>query len=98
MAKPRFIAGGHKVQPSERPHTLFVYWVTGRGQFPYDMLRHDACWPAKSNDADKLDWHGMADYNAQRSICMYSWRAPTVDRWSSFLWSVGTEELKHGQD
>jgi len=74
---------------------MYEYYVTGRGQFPYDMLRYDACWPVTSADAVKLDTGPSSGYGfTLRSILMHSYRAPTVDRWTSFLWSVGLENME----
>ena len=30
------------------------YTVTGRGHFPFDMLRYDQAWPSTSDEAAKL--------------------------------------------
>lgn len=70
----------------------FEYYVTGRGRFPFDMLRLDQCWPVDGFDAEKLinDGFNAPDF---RSILLRSYRQPTVDRWSSFLWSCGVEKL-----
>jgi hypothetical protein len=76
----------------ERPDIVYEYWVSGRGVFPFDMLRYDSCWPSSAEDAVKLDWGNMGGHS-QRSVKMRSYQEPTVDRWSSFLWTVGTEKL-----
>lgn len=89
----------YSVEPlevSERPRRLYSYFVTGRGIFPFDMMRYDRCWPATGEDAAKLEWEHI---NAERgrslrSIRILSYKEPTVDRWSSFTWSVGTEKLE----
>jgi hypothetical protein len=62
------------------------------------MLRYDHAWPAGPDDARKLGW-SYADPNApreehRRSIMLRSFNEPTIDRWSSFGWSVGTEKLQ----
>lgn len=74
----------------ERPRVLYEYYVTGGGQFPLDMLRYDRCWPAGGEDAAKLDWTGQPGF---RSVKMQSHREPTIDRWSSFQWSVGEKAV-----
>lgn len=90
MIKDRWVE--HRLEIMERPKVLYEYYVTGGGQFPYDMLRFDHCWPASGADADKLfNWDSI---RYQRSIMMRSYRPPTVDRWSSFIWSVGTKRLE----
>jgi len=80
---------------TERPRRQHVYYVTGTGTFPYDMLRYDSCWPMTGVDAAKIDWYeNNARGRENRSIRMLSFREPTIDRWSSFGWLVGTENLE----
>ncbi len=77
---------------SERPKKLYEYWVTGiRGNFPTDMLRYDSCWPADPVSAELVAIERTD--NNQVSIRMRSYEVPTIERWSSFQWSVGTEKL-----
>jgi hypothetical protein len=76
---------------SERPKTRYAYFVSGRGDFPFDMLRHDSCWPATGVDAARLFY--LDDRRDVRSVRMLSYSKPTIDRWSSFGWSVGTQDL-----
>ena len=45
----------HHLKADERPRTRYEYIVTGRGEFPWDMLRYDRCWPMSSSDVAKLD-------------------------------------------
>jgi len=75
----------------EQPKCLFEYWVTGSGQFPFDMLRYDAAWPVSSDDAVKLDRGAFVGDRTRslRSVKLHSYSRPEVDRWSSFGWSVG---------
>lgn len=80
----------HSIGASERPRVMYTYYATGRGRFPFDMLRYDACWPADSEGAHAM--HGEYDAS-QRSIKMHSYRIPTIERWNSFVWSVGLEKL-----
>lgn len=93
IMKARFIE--HKLESThERPRRMYEYFVTGHGIFPFDMMRYDACWPARGEDAARLEWERMGERGRKlRSIKMYSYKEPTIDRWSSFLWSVGTEDL-----
>jgi hypothetical protein len=74
-----------KLIGDDRPRIRYEYWVTGKGYFPLDMIRHDAAWPAASEDAAKLDSH----WPENRAIRLFSYRKPTVDRWASFGWTVG---------
>ncbi len=77
----------HPLGEASRPHDMFEYYVSGRGQFPFDMLRYDNAWPATAEDADRLERVEL------RSIKLYSYQKPTLERWASFLWSVGKENL-----
>jgi hypothetical protein len=66
------------------PH---FFTVEGAGEFPFDMLRYDACWPRDEGlDSYKLSGfeHGL------RRIVLVTHReiAPTVGRWESFGWRV----------
>jgi len=78
------------LQRDERPQSTYDYYVSGRGPFPYDMLRHDRCWPCSSTDAVEMARNGR---DAHRSIHVRSYQQPTEGRWSSFLWSVGKDTV-----
>jgi hypothetical protein len=56
--------------------------VSGRGPFPFDMLRYDEAWPVETMDALKL-----AAFD-RREITLLANREPTVARWESFGWLV----------
>jgi hypothetical protein len=90
--KPRFKST--RLATGDKPKTLYEYWVSGHGYFPLDMLRYDAAWPADSEAAVKMD-PGFRDFagKSRRSVRLLSYKEPTVARWASFLWSVGTESL-----
>jgi hypothetical protein len=77
---------------SERPTKMYEYYVSGRGDFPFDMLRYDAAWPASGEDAAKLERDGELRSKV-RSVRLRSYREPTIDRWLSFLWSVGRRNI-----
>jgi len=84
----------YKLHADERPKMRYEYFVSGTGEFPFDMLRYDSCWPATGEDAAKIALpFGDANRRKVRSIRLRSYRPPTVARWSSFTWSVGTENL-----
>jgi hypothetical protein len=86
----------YKLDAHERPKTVYEYFVTGKGEFPWDMLRYDSAWPATGADAAKmaLGFHNPSEaYKGMRSTRLRSYRPPTIDRWSSFGWSVGTNDL-----
>lgn len=92
MIKERWVE--HKLV--DRPKVLYEYYVTGDGQFPFDMLRYDSAWPADSESAYKTGLSFHEAYAGRRSIKLRSYRHPTVARWSSFSWSVGVENLESG--
>ncbi len=75
----------HHLLASERPRTLYTYAVSGAGQFPYDMLRYDECWPVNDQGSAgmNVDWAG-----GKRDILMRSYKEPTMARWNSFNWRV----------
>ena len=81
-----------RLDTSERPKTLYEYYVTGRGDFPLDMLRYDGAWPASGEDAARLVL--LDDRRSNRSVKLRSYNAPTLARWMSFGWSVGTQNLQ----
>jgi hypothetical protein len=62
--------------------------VTGRTSFPLDMLRHDCCWPTRSDDvlaiAESVQKYGGSDQRVE----LTSIQPPTDGRWSSFGWRV----------
>lgn len=64
-----------------------TFTVTGRGDFPFDMLRHDRCYPATGEDAAKLE---RPDSPTQRAIRLVACTVAeiTPDRWASFGWRV----------
>lgn len=72
-----------------RPKHQYDFYVTGNGHFPVDMLRYDQCWPVEGDERMFQDAYG----GPNRSIKMRSHKEPTIERWSSFGWSVGTEKL-----
>jgi hypothetical protein len=84
----------YKLTADERPKRIYEYFVSGTGQFPFDMLRYDAAWPIDNTDAFKIgiDYPQEAAFKI-RSIRLRSYKPPTIARWSSFTWSVGTEDL-----
>lgn len=60
------------------------FTVEGSGQFPFDMLRYDQCWPVGLCDAAQMK------ENNYRRIVLETHRksAPTDGRWESFCWRV----------
>lgn len=79
------------------------FTVVGKGSIPADMLRYDACFPASSEDAAKIDAAGSPYTNKDRSIsrwitlvhrCERKGWEPTAGRWESFLWGVVPESVR----
>ena len=88
--KPRF----KSISLAHKRAYLYEYYVTGRGIFPFDMLRYDQAWPATSSDAVKLQ--GFSE-SGMRSVKLHSYKAPTIERWLSFAWSVGLENINSSE-
>lgn len=72
--------------------SLFEFTVEGKGEFPFDMLRYDQCWPADSESAGAIATpETLETYRAKRRVrlnVVKPSRAPTVDRWASFMWKL----------
>jgi hypothetical protein len=72
-----------------------VITVNGRGSFPLDMLRYDRCVPLESIDCERID---DVEYTERRTVRLvrYSEQGSkaTAARWSSFGWTILTDEGK----
>lgn len=75
------------------------FTVEGAGDFPFDMLRFDECWPASGEDTGKMAagrWSDAPELMRRRQVRMGAARkgapAPTVKRWESFGWRVVEED------
>lgn len=63
--------------------------ISGRGPFPFDMLRYDACWPATSGDAQIM---GNIPDNHHFTATIETWTFQVrtnksrfeAERWASF--------------
>lgn len=73
----------------------FTFTVEGAGEFPFDMLRYDSCWPKRgSHDSGKLSQH-YSDERRRVVLVTCDGAAPTPARWESFGWRyVGDGELR----
>lgn len=77
-----------------------TFRVSGKRQFPVDMLRRDACYPRNTESAVEMYRdHRDEDYNEARTIEMASdqerrWN-PTIGRWLSFGWDVRDHDRGH---
>lgn len=67
----------------------FTFTVSGSGPFPTDMLRYDTCWPASSEDAEKLLTRGRRSVTLRSSSEVGK---PTTGRWQSFGWWVTSDQ------
>lgn len=70
------------------------FTVKGSGEFPYDMLRYDACFPQTSTDINIM----MDRAVGQREVRMVTCRAHKTDtltpaRWESFGWTVDARTI-----
>lgn len=75
------------------PMTTKSFVVSGSGEFPVDMLRHDCCWPETTDGANKIALrYGACDIDLlrRRSIKLNtaSVYSPHTARWASFGWKV----------
>lgn len=74
------------------------FTVEGSGDFPFDMLRYDHCWPEHESPDSynvSLTYANCTDrnddtYPGKRRVTLLteSPNAPTEARWKSFSWSV----------
>ena len=69
-------------------NTLYVFTVEGAGEFPFDMLRYDTCWPEHEYETVRLSSPRRDDRFARRSVGLIGLREPTTARWQSFGWHV----------
>ena len=77
--------------------TRIRFTVEGSGDFPFDMLRRDCCWPEREADSGALDLIRNAEYFTPRRVTLLSdnYRVPTDGCWKSFAWKViGVETFK----
>lgn len=79
-------------EPDERPSVLYAYYVTGEGEFPLDMLRRGAAWPASEGDV------GFMESRRLRSILLRSYRKPDEDAWSNEGWAVSDQSVVEDKD
>lgn len=64
--------------------------VEGRGEFPFDMLRYDHCWPKRESEdvVNMAPYPRGSLYRETRRVTLVGLREPTVGRWESFGWNV----------
>jgi len=66
----------------------FTFVVEGCGEFPFDMLRYDSCWPRTADDAAKLYSMWRERRRVELSAADGKRWQPTTARWASFGWTV----------
>ena len=64
---------------------IHTFKVRGKGSFPLDMLRYDACHPVRPEDVEAIT---DDDTTRIRVLTLNSNHPPTVKRWASFGWKV----------
>lgn len=74
----------------------FKYKVRGTADFPLDMLRYDASYPAGTEDAhsihNNLRHCPGQDRREARTVTLIGPVEPTAGRWESFGWIVMSNE------
>lgn len=80
-----------------RTSAFIKFAVSGRGVFPIDMLRYDACWPLRGEDVHQIELPSTELRNTQDRIIWLKTSGrvdprPTKARWASFGWHVITIE------
>ena len=82
---------------------IIEYEVVGTGQFPIDMLRYDASYPAGSGhgiEHQNRSFFSDEEWRTPRRVRLHhrnsfsSWE-PTFDRWASFGWHVDRNTIRH---
>lgn len=79
-----------------KPHKIYCTEidVAGKGDFPIDMLRYDACCPKTENDSHEIE---RQDYTTTRVITLRRFAKNTMcathARWQSFGWRVVAERV-----
>jgi hypothetical protein len=71
----------------EAAQNAVTFQVTGKGQFPIDMLRYDLCWPATGSDSTDIE-HSHPSSTILHRIDLKGLKLPTAARWESFGWKL----------
>ena len=81
--------------------TVYIqeFEVEGSGDFPFDMLRYDSCWPVREGtDTGSLAiTYGRPLPMRRIRLARYVFHrqeVPTSGRWKSFLWRVVEGSVK----
>lgn len=70
----------------KEPRYITTIVVEGSGDFPFDMLRYDQCYPASERDSYLMGYGHKRQVTLTRSSV--NAMPPTYRRWASFLWEV----------
>lgn len=81
---------------ARKTHSMVTIEVTGRGEFPMDMLRRDYASPARSEDAERIaalmqevretGWSEGVTWENPIRLNVFATGGPTLARWDSFGW------------
>lgn len=63
---------------------MHEFTVRGAGEFPFDMLRYDECYPKTGDDVASM----LASRRREVTLITHRRFGPTSNRWASFMWSV----------
>lgn len=69
------------------------FYVCGRGHFPFDMLRYDACYPADGLAVAAMEQSGGRNVRVVRLRLANPERGFTAGRWASFGWSANEHDI-----
>lgn len=84
------------MKPKAQKIYLTYLVVQGTGEFPYDMLRYDACCPHTESDTHRLSrMPGMRHVTLRRYSV--SGTPATERRWLSFGWQIVLETADPGE-
>lgn len=70
-----------------------TFTVSGSGQFPFDMLRYDRCWPVQESEMWKFSDDGQRTLELRRYATNKN-DFPTFPRWSSFGWQLDHDSVR----
>lgn len=74
--------------------------VRGKGVFPIDMLRYDACFPSDQITANQIHMSSIMDFNEEREYCLSKVTLRkgefgyTEKRWNSFGFTIVIHNTK----
>ena len=74
--------------------TFFEITVTGKGEFPFDMLRYSRCWPVDGESANNLCTPDtLSKYSDKRTVRLgmighITEATSCIERFKSFNWAA----------